>query len=369
MLLARISIPIPTHSATPNRTRFKPTAIMMSFTDLNTTTPTGGARYAHSHYILRVVKKACEEGTDPHQTEAILVKKGHVTDIADQIEIHTRDGEIHTSIESYLDGRVNPDAPRFANSWIYVEVLVVTSDYGSGWITGTRFQEESQPCESKEMMVNPPPGALPRGGPAYGVATYRIRHIKNTAPAQPSTKEAATLTIRDTDDHYINNELGQHYSSLAMWHLKNPFATEEDIEKDLATNGSPWSHIDVKVGDDWVTGCTFLAQRRPAQPGDDGPVPRSYGATVYDFDGIGYDVASFMHAYANRASLNLSITEVVEQFGPGIPEGYMFIPEEFDREYEASFMNPQKIWDEMTFAEVMQTFGPRPWPTLPPLPQ
>ena len=237
---------------------------MVSFTGINTTAPTGGPRYAHSKYVLRVVKKACREGTDPHQTEAILVKNGVVTDNADQIEIHTRDGAIHTSIESYLDGRVNPDAPRFANSWIYVEVLVVTSDYGSEWISGTRFQEESQPCESKEMMINPPPGALPRGGAAYGVATYELRHHKNTAPAQPSTKDTATLTIQNSDDHLIKNHLGLHYSSMAKWHLKNSFATEEDIAKEFAANGSPWSHIDVKVGDEWITGDTFLAQRSPA---------------------------------------------------------------------------------------------------------
>jgi hypothetical protein len=237
---------------------------MVSFTGINTTAPTGGPRYAHSHYILRVVPKACRDGTEAHQTEAILVKKGHVTDIADQIEIHTRDGEIHTSIESYLDGRVNPDAPRLANSWIYLEVLAVTSDYGSEWITGTRFQEESQPCESKEMMINPPPGALPCGGAVYGVATYEIRHHKNTFAARPSTKEVATLTIQDSDDHFIKNHLGQHYSSMAKWHLKNSFATKEDIAKDFAANGSPWSHIDVKVGDEWITGDTFLAQRSPA---------------------------------------------------------------------------------------------------------
>jgi hypothetical protein len=339
----------------------------MSFTGVNTTAPTGGSRYAAPNYILRVVKKACEEGTEPHQTEAILVKNGHVTDIADQIEIHTRSGEVYTSIESYLVGRVSARAPHFANPWMYLEVLVVTSDYGSGWITGTRFEEESQPCESKEMMINPPPGSIPRGGAAYGVATYRIRHIKNTAPAQPSTKETAMLTIQNIEDHFIKNELGQHYCSLAMWHLKKPFATEEDIAKDLETNGSPWSHIDVKVGDEWVTGCMFLAQRHPVELGDDGPVPRSHGATIYDVEGFDYDATAFMETYLNRESLNLSITEVMEKFGPGIPEGYVFNPDEFASEIEKSYLNPANSWDEMTFAEVMHTFGPRPWPTLAPL--
>ena len=51
----------------------------MSFTDVNTAAPTGGSRYAAPNYILRVVKKACAEGTEPDQTEAILVKKGLVS--------------------------------------------------------------------------------------------------------------------------------------------------------------------------------------------------------------------------------------------------------------------------------------------------
>ncbi len=340
----------------------------MSFTGVNTAAPTGGPRYAATNYILRVEKKTCKEGTEPDQTEAILVKKGLVTDITDQTEIHARSGEVYTSIESYL--KANAHALRFADPWMYVEVLVVTSAYGSAWITGTHFKENSQPSNSEEMMTNPPPGVLPRGGPAYGAATYKIRHCKNTAAAQPSTKDTATLTFRDIDDHYIKDQLGQHYFSLAQWHLKNPFAREEDMAKDLAKNGSPWSHIDLLVGDEWITGCMFLAQRNPARPGDDGPVPRSYGATIYDddIDALPYDAEKFVDAFTDRESRNLTVTEIMQQFGPGIPDGYIFDPDEFVREFEQCFLNPKNSWDEMTFVEVMHTFGPRPLPRLPPLP-
>ena len=330
----------------------------MTFTGINTTAPTGGSRYAATNYILRVEKKACKEGTEPEQTEAILVKKGLVTDIADQIEIHTRSGEVYTSIESYLTA--NAHSLRFADPWIYVEVLVVTSAYGSAWITGTQFEEETQPSKYEEMMPNPPPTALPRGGPAYGVATYKIRHCKNTAAAQPSTKETATLTIRDIDDHYIKDQLGQHYFSLAQWHLKNPFATDDDIANDIEKNGSPWSRIDVLVGEEWVSGTVFLSRRNPTQPGFDGPVPRSNAETIYDFHEIDFDAQAFEEAYSNRKSLNLSITEVMEKFGPGIPEGYIFDPEEFEREFEACYLNPQNYWDEMSFGELMFNYGPRP---------
>jgi hypothetical protein len=244
---------------------------------------------------------------------------------------------------------------------MYVEVLVVTSAYGSAWITGTQFVEETQPSKYEEMMPNPPPTALPRGGPAYGVATYKIRHCKNTAAAQPSTKETATLTIRDTDDHYIKDRLGQHYFSLAQWHLKNPFATEEEIAKEHEKNGSPWSHTEVLIAGEWITGCMFLAERNPARPGDDGPVPRSYGATIYDneMDDLPYDTEKFINALIDRESLNLSVTDIMKQYGPGIPDGYTFDPEEFVKEFEQSFLNPQNYWDELSFLEMMDIFGPR----------
>ena len=346
----------------------QPKKIIMSFTGVNTATPTGGSRYAATNYILRVEKKACKEGTEPDQTEAILIKKGLITDIADQIEIHTRSGEVYTSIETYLTA--NAHSIRFADPWMYVEVLVVTSAYGSAWITGTQFEENSQPSTSEEMMPNLTPYVLPRGGPAYGVATYKIRHYKNTAAAQPSTNEIATLTFQDIDDHYIKDQLGQHYFSLAQWHLKNPFATNEDIAKDLEKNGSPWSLIDVHVGGKWVTGCMFLAQRNPARPGDDGPVPRSNGATIYDddIDALPYDAEKFVDAFIDRESRELTVTEIMEQFGPGIPDGYIFEPDEFVREFEESFLNPKNYWEELSFVEVMHNFGPRPLPRLPPLP-
>ena len=333
--------------------------IIMTFIGGNTTIPTGGNRYAANNYILRVVKKACIEGKEPHETEAILVKKGLITDIADQIEIHMRSGEVYTSIESYLTA--NAHSLRFADPWMYVEVLVTTSEYGSAWITGTQFEEESQPSKSQEIMPIPSPYVLPRGGSSYAVATYEIRHCKNTAPAQPSTKEIATLTIRDINDHYIKDKLGQHYFSLAQWHLKNPFATEDDIAKDLKKNGSPWSLIDVLVGNKWVTGPMFLAQRNPAQPECDGPVPRSYGATIYDeyMDALPYDTEEFIDALINRESRNLTVTEIMEQFGPGIPEGYTFNPEEFALEFERSYMNPEYYWNDISFQELMHNFGPQ----------
>ena len=107
------------------------------------------------------------------------------------------------------------------------------------------------------------------------LATYEIRHHKNTAPGLCETKKrTATLTIQDSDNHCIKDELGQHYFSLAQWHLKNPFATEEDIAKDLTTNGSPWLHIDVKVGDEWLVGTIFLLKRSRAGPGHRGPILR-----------------------------------------------------------------------------------------------
>ena len=337
----------------------QPKKIIMSFTGVKTAAPTGGSRYAATNYILRVEKKACKEGTEPHQTEAIFIKKGLVTDITDKIEIHTRCGEVFTSIDSYL--KVNADFPRLGFVLpCMLEVLVVTSEHGSGWINWSRFEDESQPSTSEEMMHVPPPYVLPQGGAAYGAATYEIRHYTLTEPAQPSTKRRATLTIRDINDHFIKDKLGQHYFSLPMWNLNNPFATDDDIAKDNETNGSPWSRIDILVGEEWVPGTVFLSRRNPTQPGFDGPVPRSNAETIYDFHEIDFDAEAFEEAYLDREALNLSITEVMEKFGPGIPEGYIFDPEEFEREFEACYLNPQNYWDDMSFGEVMFNYGPRP---------
>ena len=56
----------------------------------------------------------------------------------------------------------------------------------------------------------------------------------------------------------------------------------------------------------------------------------------------------------------LTITEIMRLFGPGIPEGYDFDPEEFGNAYVKYWLYPENYWDEITFAELMDRYGPRP---------
>ena len=334
--------------------------------DMMRQTSVGGVPYEKKLYVIRVAESYANTRVAPKiknvkDTEAVLHKLGAQWDF-ELISIHNRDGRVFTGKDALRDYLHAQGVNVFFNPTTYAEVFVpCPSSYWKSW---DMFLDNSKLAEgapvyvfSQEADVLPLPFELM-------LATYEIRHHKNTAPGLCETKKrAATLTIQDIDDHYIKDELGgQHYFSLAHWHLMNPFATEEDIAKDLATNGSPWSHIDVKVGCEWMTGCTFLAQRRPARPGDNGRVPRSNGATIYDdypysFD---YDATAFEDAFINRDSLNLSVTEIMERFGPGIPEGYTFDDSEFIKEFERSYLNPENYWDEMTFAEVMYNYGPRP---------
>lgn len=56
----------------------------------------------------------------------------------------------------------------------------------------------------------------------------------------------------------------------------------------------------------------------------------------------------------------LTITEIMRLFGPGIPEGYDFDPEEFGHAYVKYWLYPENYWDEITFVELMDQYGPRP---------
>ena len=73
-----------------------------------------------------------------------------------------------------------------------------------------------------------------------------------------------------------------------------------------------------------------------------------------------YNWQMFVDAFKHREALNLSVTEIMERFGPGIPEGYTFDPDQFAEQFEKSYLNPENYWDEMSFDDVMRSFGPQP---------
>lgn len=73
-----------------------------------------------------------------------------------------------------------------------------------------------------------------------------------------------------------------------------------------------------------------------------------------------YNWQMFVDAFKHREALNLSVSEVMERFGPGLPEGYTFDPVQFAEQFEKSYLNPENYWDEMSFDDVMRSFGPKP---------
>jgi hypothetical protein len=242
-------------------------------------TSVGGPAYEKEFYTIRVAQNYANTPLAPSikdvkHTEAVLHKLGSQCDL-ERISIHTRHGHVFTGKDALGDYLRAQGVRVIGHPSTYFEVFVPCPC--SYWKSWHMFEDNSKLADGAPVYVVSKEDAaldvLPRPFELM-LATYEIRHHKNTAAARPSTKETATLTIQDSDNHCIKNELGQHYFSLAQWHLKNPFATEEDIAEDLATNGSPWSHIDVKVGDEWLTGSMFLLKRSRNGPGRRGPVLR-----------------------------------------------------------------------------------------------
>lgn len=223
----------------------------------------GGSAYEKQFYTIRVAENYADT---PRDTEAVLHKLGSQWDF-ERISIHIRGGRVFTGKDALRDYLRAQGVEVTFHPTTYVEVFV--PDSSSYWKSWHQFEENSMLADGAPILIVPQslekPNVLPRPC-ALMVATYDILHHTNTAPGLCETrKRSGTLTIQDSHSehgHYIKDELeDQHYFSLAHWHLMNPFATEEDIEKDFATNGSPWSHIDIKVGDEWIQGTDFLAMR------------------------------------------------------------------------------------------------------------
>ena len=220
----------------------------------------GGPSYDRKIYTIRVAENYTDS---PKDTEAVLHKLGSQWDF-ERISIHLRGGRVFTGKDALRNYLLAQGVVVTFHPTTYVEVFV--PDSSSYWKSWHQFEDNSRLADGAPILLVPESlerrDVLPRLF-ALMLVTYDIRHHINTAPGLCETrKRSGTLTIQDSHNHYIKDELGdQHYLSLAHWHLMNPFATEEDIAKDLETYGSPWSHIDVKVGDEWIQGTDFLAMR------------------------------------------------------------------------------------------------------------
>ena len=220
----------------------------------------GGSAYEKQFYTIRVAENYADS---PKKTEAVLHKLGSQWDF-DRISIHLRDGRVFTGKDALMNYLRAQGVEVLFHPTTYVEVFV--PDSSSYWKSWHQFEDNSRLADGAPILIVPESlerrDVLPRPFDLM-LATYDICHHTNTAPGLCETrKRSGTLTFENSDNHCIKDELeDQHYSSLAHWHLMNPFATEEHIAKDFATNGSPWSHIDIKVGDEWIQGTDFLAMR------------------------------------------------------------------------------------------------------------
>lgn len=224
----------------------------------------GGAAYEKEFYTIRVAENYADT---PKDTEAVLHKLGSQWDF-ERISIHLRDGSVFTGEDALRNYILAQGVKVFFHPNTYVEVFV--PDTSSYWKSWNQFEDNSRLADGAPILIVPESlerrDVLPRPFELM-LATYDIRHHKNTSGLEASTKRTATLIFHDShreNGHYVEEKWcgqRQHYFTLAHWHLMNPTATEEDIAKNLATNGSPWSNIDVKVGDEWITGADFLAMR------------------------------------------------------------------------------------------------------------
>ena len=225
----------------------------------------GGLAYEEEYYTVRVAENYANTPTAP---EAVLHKLGAPWDL-ERISIHIRDGRVFTGENALRDYLQALGVEVVFHPSTYVEVLVPCSS--SCWKLWHQFEDNSKLADGAPIQLVPQslekPDVLPRPIEQM-LATYKIQHHKNKAPGLgESTKRTATLIFHDShreNGHYVEEKWcgqRQHYSTIAHWHLMNPTATEENRAKDLATNGSPWLHIDVQVGDDWILGTDFLAMR------------------------------------------------------------------------------------------------------------
>ena len=209
----------------------------------------GGEAFSHKSYVIRIEDNMTGIHLTTRDTEALLVKKNGSCNLQD-INIRAQNGKTYTTLKDYLEYySVSPPD----SYWHFVEVLV-----DSVWIPGSRFYTNTQPSTySPEVPFKEVSPALPRGGWPYTLSSYIIRYAFSKTPI-----EALMKITPDFDTEIV--ESGCTHPSLEAW------IYELVIDEEYKTY-SPWSLIDVLVGDEWVVGTTFHSLRFP---GEDEPVLR-----------------------------------------------------------------------------------------------
>ena len=209
----------------------------------------GGVSYSNRTYIIRLNENEIGRDNNIQDTEALLVKKNGSCDL-NNINIRAQNGKTYTKLKDYLeDYGVYPKH----SYWSFVEVCV-----GTTWVPGSNFYTNTQPStDAPEVPFGELSPTLPRGGWPYTLSSYMIRYAFSKTPI-----EAMMKITPDFDTEIVEN--GYTHPSLEAW----LYALVMDEEYKTY---SPWSLIDVLVGDEWVAGTSFHSLR---YPGEDGPVLR-----------------------------------------------------------------------------------------------
>jgi hypothetical protein len=133
---------------------------------------------------------------------------------------------------------------------------------------------------------------------------------------------------------------------------------------DVTAGGQAWIYVEIEVDGVWMRGDEAALElfNIKVEKDKNGIWGEVLGPRRHLME---YDAQEFDEALSNRVELGLTVTEVIQKFGPGIPVGYTFDPDYFVENYEKHFTNPEHYWEEMSHEEAMYCFGPRePRPTL-----
>ena len=301
----------------------------------------------------------------------IYTSTGHFT--YDDIVIHTVSKNqpwnpasrfkerVHTTIMDYIYANVtfSTSVPRSLEEYVEIQ----PHEYGGHWISlkdyivfvldePDRFPDFATTHSTPAPRENAIPVPFPRvpGGVNYGDGPEELEDpdpLFRPGPngVVPRAMAEGVLSVQETVEMSSTPTMSERAKEMRR------------LCREL-TEDVPEEEYDAVSA---FTACVETTEEAmTTEPPHYGPVPRSYAGTIYNGINIDYDPEQFENAFINRKSLNLTVTEIVERFGPGIPEGYTFEPEVFSQEFENSYLNPKNYWDELTFAEVMHTFGPQP---------
>ena len=77
-----------------------------------------------------------------------------------------------------------------------------------------------------------------------------------------------------------------------------------------------------------------------------------------EFDLFGLLDSLNINILANKDSS--FVLEKFNKYGIRIPENYTFDPQEFLDSYDKYYINPQNYWDELSFDNLIEIYGPKP---------